>query len=77
MQYLIQSFADVKRLEKYKWVKFELPVKGTGMFKTAFARCRHILKTVKNVTATKLELAFTRYRNNLKTVGTAKLVATL
>ena len=30
MQYLIQSFADVKRLEKYKWVKFELPVKGTG-----------------------------------------------
>ena len=33
-------------------------------------RCRHILKTVKNVTAAKFELAFTRYRNNLKTVGT-------
>ena len=38
--------------------------------KTAFTRCRYILKTVKNVTAAKFELAFTRYRNNLKTVGT-------
>ena len=28
------------------------------------------LKTVKNVTAAKFELAFTRYRNDLKTVGT-------
>ena len=37
---------------------------------TAFTRCRHILKTVKNVTAAEFELAFTRYRNNLKTVGT-------
>ena len=37
--------------------------------KTAFTRCRHNLKTVKNVTATKFELAFTRCRHNLKTVG--------
>ena len=37
--------------------------------KTAFTRCRHILKTVKNVTVANFELAFTRYRNNLKTVG--------
>ena len=36
--------------------------------KTAFTRCRHILKTVKNVTVAKFELAFTRCRNNLKTV---------
>ena len=34
----------------------------------AFTRCRHILKTVKNVTVAKFELAFTRCRNNLKTV---------
>ena len=37
--------------------------------KTAFTSCRHILKTVKKVTAAKFELAFTRYRHNLKTVG--------
>ena len=37
--------------------------------KTAFTRCRHILKTVKKVTAAKFELAFTQYRHNLKTVG--------
>ena len=37
--------------------------------KTAFTRCRHILKTVKNVTVAKFELVFTRYRQNLKTVG--------
>ena len=37
--------------------------------KTAFTRCRHILKTMKNVTVAKFELAaFTRCRNNLKTV---------
>ena len=47
--------------------------------KTAFTRCRRILKTVKNVTVAKFELAFTRYRHNLKTVGnlTVKLVARL
>ena len=38
------------------------------MIETAFTRCRHILKTMKNVTAAKFELAFTRCRNNLKTV---------
>ena len=38
------------------------------LIKTAFTRCRHILKTMKNVTAAKFELAFTRCRNNLKTV---------
>ena len=38
-------------------------------FKTAFTRCRHILKTMKNVTVAKFELAFTRCRKNLKTVG--------
>ena len=37
--------------------------------KAAFTRCRHILKTTKNVTVAKFELAFTRCRNNLKTVG--------
>ena len=37
--------------------------------KTASTRCRHILKTVKNVTVAKFELVFTRYRQNLKTVG--------
>ena len=36
---------------------------------TAFTRCRHILKTVKNVTVANFELAFTRCRHNLKTVG--------
>ena len=36
-----------------------------------FTRCRHILKTVKNMTVAKFELAFTRCRNNLKTVGTS------
>ena len=36
---------------------------------TALTRCRHILKTVKNVTVAKFELALTRYWNNLKTVG--------
>ena len=38
--------------------------------KTAFTQSRRILEMVKNETAAKLELAFTRYRNNLKTVGT-------
>ena len=33
-----------------------------------FTRCRHILKTVKNVTVAEFELAFTRCRNNLKTL---------
>ena len=37
--------------------------------KTAFTRCRHILKTMKKVTVAKFELAFTRCRHNLKTVG--------
>ena len=37
--------------------------------KTVFTRCRHILKTIKNVTIAEFELAFTRCRNNLKTVG--------
>ena len=38
-------------------------------FETAFTRRPHLLKTVKNVMAAKFELAaFTRYRNNLKTV---------
>ena len=36
---------------------------------TAFTRCRHILKTVKNMTEAKFELAFTRCRNNLKMIG--------
>ena len=36
--------------------------------KTAFTRCRHILKTMKNVTVATFELAFTRCRNNSKTV---------
>ena len=38
------------------------------IIKTAFTRCRHILKTMKNVTDAKFELAFTRCRNNFKTV---------
>ena len=37
--------------------------------KTAFTRCRHILKTVKNVTVAEFELVFTRFLNNLETVG--------
>ena len=36
---------------------------------TAFTRCQHILKTVKNVTVAEFELAFTRCWNNLETVG--------
>ena len=39
------------------------------LYKTAFTRCRHILKTVKNVTLAEFEPAFTRCRQNLKTVG--------
>ena len=45
--------------------------------KTAFTRCRQILKTVKNVTVAKFELAFTRCRNNLKTVGILTTKASL
>ena len=45
--------------------------------KTAFTRCRHILKTMKNVTAAKFELAFTRCRNNLKTVGNLPVKSSL
>ena len=37
--------------------------------KTAFTRCRHILKTMKNLTVAKFELAFTQCQNNLKMVG--------
>ena len=37
--------------------------------KTAFTRCRHILKTVKNVTVAEFEPAFTRCQNNLEAVG--------
>ena len=57
--------------------KWEIPADGKlerigqliSVSKTAFTRCRHILKTVKKVTAAKFELAFTRYRHNLKTAG--------
>ena len=42
-------------MNKFIWVRQEDT-------KTAFTRCRHILKTVKNVTVAKFELAFTRYR---------------
>ena len=45
--------------------------------KTAFTRCRHILKTVKNVTVAKFELAFTGCRNNLKTVGNLTVTTSL
>ena len=36
--------------------------------KTAFTRCRHILKTVKIVTVAKFELALTRYLHYMKTI---------
>ena len=45
--------------------------------KNAFARCRHILKTMKNVTVAKFELAFTRCRKNLKTVGNLPVKSSL
>ena len=45
--------------------------------KTAFTRCRHILKTMKNVTEAKFELAFTRCRNNLKTVRNLSVKSSL
>ena len=45
--------------------------------KTAFTRCRHILKTTKNVTVAKFELAFTRCRNNLKTFGNLPVKSSL
>ena len=45
--------------------------------KTAFTRCRHILKTMKNMTVAKFELAFTRCRNNLKTVGNLPVKSSL
>ena len=35
---------------------------------TAFTRCRHILKTVKNVMVAEFELVITRCRDNFKTV---------
>ena len=44
---------------------------------TAFTRCRHILKTMKNVTVANFELAFTRCRNNLKTVGNLPVKSSL
>ena len=47
------------------------------VYKTAFTRCRHILKTVKNVTVAKFELAFTRCRNKLKTVGNLPVKSSL
>jgi len=37
VQFLIQSSSDVGNLERYKWVKFELPAKGTVPFKDRFA----------------------------------------
>ena len=45
--------------------------------KTAFTRCRHILKTMKNVTVAKFEPAFTRCRNNLKTFGNLPVKSSL
>ena len=45
--------------------------------KTAFTRCQHILKTMKNVTVAKFELAFTRCRNNLKTVRNLSVKSSL
>ena len=41
--------------------------------KTAFTRCRYILKTMENVTITKFELAFTRYRHDLQTIENSKV----
>ena len=55
---MIEALTPLNRTLRIKMYKNE----------TAFTRCRHILKTVKNVTVTKFELAFTRCRNNLKTV---------
>ena len=46
---------------------YENPKKTLNVL-TAFSRCRHILKTVKNVTVVRFGLAFTRCWNNLKTV---------
>ena len=40
-------------------------------------RCRHILKTMKNFTVAKFEPAFTRCRNNLKTVGNSPVKSSL
>ena len=36
---------------------------------TTLTRCRHILKTVKNVMLAYFELALTQYRDDLKTIG--------
>ena len=51
-------------IKEYPLVEIEY-----GVLKTAFTRCRHILKTVKNVTVAEFELVFTRCRNNLKMAG--------
>ena len=53
------------------------PSKNGHESKTAFTRCRHILKTMKNVTVAKFELAFTRCRNNLKLVGNLPVKSSL
>ena len=42
-----------------------------------FTRWRYISKMMKNVTVAKFELAFTRCRNNLKTVGNLSVKSSL
>ena len=46
-----------------------VPEKDEHKIKTAFTRCRHILRTMKKGLVAKFELELTRCRNNLKTVG--------
>ena len=40
----------------------------TNNMSRQITRCWHILKTAKNVTVVKFEVAFTRYRHNMKTI---------
>ena len=54
-------------------LEFQTLVELPKLSQAALTRCRHILKTVKNVKVAKFELAFTRCRNSLKTVGNLML----
>ena len=73
------TFSDILsfRNNYRKSIRADKNMKQMLRSKTAFTRCRHILKTMKNVTVAKFELAFTRCRNNLKTVGNLPVKSSL
>ena len=60
MKFLVHDFDGTETLflRSLSGVRLKLMLLYKTEIKTAFRRCRHILKTVKNVAVAKLELAF-------------------